>query len=328
MKLLLVGDDPRDALAIREAITETGEADDRLEHAQGLARALDRIRTEPPDVLLRVDPGVQERLHLGRQRPRLGFRAAADGRTVELIQAPGQVGGLRGHVLARVPGIREAVRSETPHRRGIDGRSIRDLRARIVGEVLRRSVRYAMERAHLSAELARAREQLNNLSLRDELTGLYNRRGFSVLAEQQMRLARRWDTGLLVLVLDVDGLDSINDRLGRAAGDRVLAEAAELVRESFRDSDVKARVGGDEFVVLMSGAADGTCEVVDQRLTQNIERLNAQSDRPFPVSLSGGVAKWDPASGQTVADVLDTAEHLMHEQKRGIGGQIGCGGAS
>ena len=119
-----------------------------------------------------------------------------------------------------------------------------------------------------------------------------------------------------------------DDRLGRAAGDRVLAEAAELVRESFRDSDVKARVGGDEFVVLMNGAADGTCEVVDQRLTQNIERLNAQSDRPFPISLSGGVAKWDPASGQTVADVLDTAEHLMHEQKRGIAGQIGCGGAS
>jgi len=303
MKLLLVGDDPRDALAIREAITETGEADDRLEHAQGLARALDRIRTEPPDVL---------RLPLGPE----------GGGLAPLVQVRRRAPDVPVVVLVR-PGDDELAQLALK-----EGAHDWLVRARIDGELLRRSVRYAMERAHLSAELARAREQLNNLSLRDELTGLYNRRGFSVLAEQQMRLARRWDTGLLVLVLDVDGLDSINDRLGRAAGDRVLAEAAELVRESFRDSDVKARVGGDEFVVLMNGAADGTCEVVDQRLTQNIERLNAQSDRPFPISLSGGVAKWDPASGQTVADVLDHAEHLMHEQKRGIGGQIGCGGAS
>jgi two-component system, cell cycle response regulator len=303
MKLLLVGDDPRDALAIREAITETGEADDRLEHAQGLARALDRIRTEPPDVLL---------LPLGPE---------GDG-LAPLVQVRRRAPEVPVVVLVR-PGDDELAQLALK-----EGAHDWLVRARIDGAVLRRSVRYAMERAHLSTELARAREQLNNLSLRDELTGLYNRRGFSVLAEQQMRLARRWDTGLLVLVLDVDGLESINDRLGRAAGDRVLAETGQLIRESFRDSDVKARVGGDEFVVLMNGAADGTCEVVDQRLTQNIERLNAQSDRPCPVSLSGGVAKWDPASGQTVADVLDTAEHLMHEQKRGIAGQIGCGGAS
>jgi diguanylate cyclase (GGDEF)-like protein len=147
------------------------------------------------------------------------------------------------------------------------------------------------------------------------------------LAEQQMRLARRWDTGLLLLLVDIDGLDSINDRLGRAAGDRVLAETGQILRDSFRDSDIKARVGGDEFVVLMNGAAEGTCEVIDQRLTKNIERLNAHGDRPCPLSLSGGVARWDPTSGQGVAELLDTAQHLMHEQKRGMAGQIGCGGA-
>ena len=90
--------------------------------------------------------------------------------------------------------------------------------------------------------------------------------GFTVLAEQQMRLARRWDTGLLLLVLDVDGLDAVNERFGRSAGDRALAETGQLLRESFRDSDVKARVGGDEFAVLLGGAGEGTCEVVDARL--------------------------------------------------------------
>jgi len=302
MRLLLVGDDPRDALAIREALAQTGGGDYRLEHAEGLSRGLDRVRTDPPDVLL---------LPLGPE---------GDG-LAPLVQVRRKAPDVPIVVLVR-PGDEELAQLAVK-----EGAHDWLTRARPDGELLQRAVRYAMERAHLTKELATAREQLNRLSLRDELTGLYNRRGFSVLAEQQMRLARRWDTGLLLLVLDVDGLDSINNRLGRAAGDRVLAETGQLLRESFRDSDIKARIGGDEFVVLMNGAAEGTCEVIDLRLTQNIERLNAGSDRPCPLSLSGGVAKWDPASGNGVAEVLDTAEHLMHEQKRGLAGKIDFGGA-
>ena len=132
-----------------------------------------------------------------------------------------------------------------------------------------------------------------------------------------------------MLILDIDGLDAINERGGRGAGDRALVEAGQLMRESFRDSDVKARVGGDEFAVMLTGAGEGTCEVIDQRLTQNLERLNAGSERDCPLSISGGVSRWDPASTHGVAEVLSNAEHLMHEQKRGLSTKLGgcVGGA-
>jgi two-component system cell cycle response regulator len=301
MRLLLVGEDPKDALAIREALAQRGENGYRLEHAEGLSRGLDRVLSQPPDVLFLSmidgdgdDDGIRS---LGALR-----RKAPDVPVVVLVR----------------PGDEELASLAVK-----EGAQDWLVKARLDGDMLVRSMHYAMERAHLSRELADAREQLNRLTLRDELTGLYNRRGFSVLAEQQMRLSRRWDTGLLLLVLDIDGLDAINQRFGRAAGDRVIAETSHLMRESFRDSDVKARVGGDEFAVMLTGAGEGTCEVIDQRLTQNLERLNAQSDRDCPVSLSGGVARWDPNSTQGVAEVLAHAEHLMHEQKRGISGKLG-----
>jgi diguanylate cyclase (GGDEF)-like protein len=301
MRLLLVGDDPKDALVIREALAQYGENGYRLEHAEGLSRGLDRVLSEPPDVLFLSmidgdgdDDGLRSLIALRRKAP--------DVPMVVLVR-PGD------EDLASLA-VKEGAQDWL-------------IKARLDGERLHRSMRYAMERAHLTRELADAREQLNRLTLRDELTGLYNRRGFSVLAEQQMRLSRRWDTGLLLLVLDIDGLDAINQRFGRAAGDRALVETSQLLRESFRDSDVKARVGGDEFSVLLAGAGEGTCEVIDARLTENLVRLNGTAERESPLSLSGGVARWDPQSGQGVTEVLGHAEHLMHEQKRGIAGKLG-----
>ena len=296
MRLLLVGDDPRDALALREALAGWGENGYRLEHAEGLSRGLDRVLSQPPDVLLLSiadgegdDDGIRSLVALRRKAPDV---------PVVVLVRPGD------EELASLA-VKEGAQDWL-------------VKARLDGEMLVRSIRYAMERAHLSQELADAREQLNRLTLRDELTGLYNRRGFSVLAEQQMRLSRRWDTGLLLLVLDIDGLDAINQRFGRATGDRAIAETSQLLRDSFRDSDVKARIGGDEFAVMLTGAGEGTCEVIDQRLTQNLERLNARGERDAPLSLSGGVARWDPASTHGVAEVLSHAEHLMLEQKRGV----------
>ena len=301
MRLLLVGSDANDALLVRRAMSETGGDGYRLEHAETLSRGLERARADKPDVLL---------LALGPE---------GDG-LAPLVQVRRRVPDLPVVVLIR-PGDEELARLAVK-----EGAQDWLVKARIDGELLERSIRYAIERFHLSKDLADAREQLNRLSLRDDLTGLYNRRGFTVLAEQQMRLARRWDTGLLLMVLDVDGLDAINERYGRSAGDRALAETSQLLRESFRDSDVKARVGGDEFAVLLNGAGEGTCEVLDARLTKNLDRLNAARE-DGPLSLSGGVARWSPTTGQGVAEVLEHAEHLMREQKRGTrSGSLGCVG--
>ena len=303
MRVLLVGDDPADALLVRRALAESDRDGYRLEHVDTVARGVARAAADPPDVLL---------LALGPQgdglAPLLQVRKKAPGVPVIVLICPGDedLGALA---------VKEGAQDWL-------------VKARLDAEVLERSIRHSLERSTLLRELAEAREQLNALSLRDERTDLYNRRGFAVLCEQQMRLARRWDTGLLLLVLDVDGLEAINDRFGRSAGDRALEDVAQLLRESFRDSDVKARVGGDEFAVLLNGAGEGTCEVLDSRLIQNLERLNARRDDACPLSLSGGVAKWTPSSGESVADLLTQAEHLMHEQKRGVVGKVVAGGLS
>jgi two-component system, cell cycle response regulator len=297
MRVLLVGDDGDDALVLRRALAESGGDAYRLEHAPALARALERIRSDRPDVIF---------LELGPDNDRLGplvqVRKRAPDVPIVVLVRPGE------------DDVATLALKEGAHDYLIP--------ARADGELVLRSIRYAMERAHLVRELAEAREQLNGVSLRDELTGLYNRRGFNVLAEQQMRLARRWDSGLLVLVLDVDGLDAVNEKFGRRAGDDLLVEAGQLLRESFRDSDVKARTGGDEFAVLLTGAAEGTAEVIDARLTQNLARLNGLQGRRSDLSLSGGLAKWSPTSGQGIAELLEHAEHLMHEQKRGLPGNV------
>src|SRR5438067_8867126 len=205
MRLLLVGDDPRDALAIREALAQGGENGYRLEHAEGLSRGLDRVLSQPPDVLFLSiadgngdDDGIRSLVALRRKAPDV---------PVVVLVRPGD------EELASLA-VKEGAQDWL-------------LKARLDGELLVRSMRYAMERSHLTRELAGAREQLNRLTLRDELTGLYNRRGFSVLAEQQMRLSRSWDSGLLLLILDIDGLDSINQRFGRGVGDGLLVETGQ-----------------------------------------------------------------------------------------------------
>ncbi|HEY0971402.1 MAG TPA: two-component regulator propeller domain-containing protein [Gemmatimonadales bacterium] len=111
-------------------------------------------------------------------------------------------------------------------------------------------------RALTRASARAAREEvLRTMSLRDDLTGLYNRRGLLTLAEQQVRVASRDRRGFVLLFADLDGLKGINDTHGHAAGDRAITDAAALLRETFREADIIARLGGDEFVVLLPHAA-------------------------------------------------------------------------
>lgn len=120
-------------------------------------------------------------------------------------------------------------------------------------------------------------ERLHILSLTDELTGLYNRRGFFTLAEQQLKIANRLKKGPVLLSIDLDDLKWINDTFGHVEGDRALKETAHILRESFRDSDVMARIGGDEFVVLQLVDEDsGAAETLTERLQNNLEVFNAK----------------------------------------------------
>jgi len=158
-------------------------------------------------------------------------------------------------------------------------------------------------------------EKLLALSLIDELTGLYNRRRFFVLTEQYLKLSVRTEKKLLLLFIDMDNLKWINDHHGHNEGDRALIDLANILKKTFRDSDIVARIGGDEFVVL-SESTDEKGEVVLTRLDENIKDHNTNRSRCYPLSISVGTTRFDPNYPISVDELLSKADALMYAQKR------------
>jgi diguanylate cyclase (GGDEF)-like protein len=165
-------------------------------------------------------------------------------------------------------------------------------------------------------ERKRMEEEIRNLSLTDELTGLYNRRGFTLLAEQEMKLAYRIKKSMLLFFGDVDDLKMINDTYGHAQGDLALQELAGVLRETFREADILARIGGDEFVVLAVDATTENAEVLTNRLRSFQEKSNQQGDRPYQLTLSLGIALYDPEAPCTVSEMIARADGRMYQQKQ------------
>jgi diguanylate cyclase (GGDEF)-like protein len=171
------------------------------------------------------------------------------------------------------------------------------------------------EDAGVLKDLARMLEQdLESLSLAtlDELTGLTNRRGFDAIAAHTIAMCRRVGEPATLLYFDLDEFKRVNDTLGHAAGDRVLRTFARQLSANFRDSDVVARVGGDEFCVLLTSA---TTEDVERPLSLLRGRLETREGEPL-VSFSVGVAPYDPARHQNVQALVEEADLLMYRQKR------------
>ncbi len=193
-------------------------------------------------------------------------------------------------------------------RTGSGGTALGDARSRQVSELLMRAVRCAAKQYMLQAELG-------NLALTDELTGLYNRRGFMAMAERQMRLGRRTGRGMLLFMMDVDGLKQINDSFGHLEGDRVLKRTAEVLEETFRDSDVIARQGGDEFAVLAIEAAGHSERTIQARLFDGLDSINAEQSH-YEISLSIGFARFDPRNCTSIGKLMAKADQAMYEQKR------------
>jgi diguanylate cyclase (GGDEF)-like protein len=165
-------------------------------------------------------------------------------------------------------------------------------------------------------ERRRVEEELRCLSLTDELTGLSNRRGFFNLVEQLLKMARRMNTVIYMLYADVDNLKSINDTYGHHEGDTVLRDIAHLLKATYRESDIVARIGGDEFVVIPVGTSGDDVSKILGRLDTSIEKYYARVSRSYRVSVSVGVTSYDPGRPCTVKELLARADRLMYEQKR------------
>ncbi len=165
-------------------------------------------------------------------------------------------------------------------------------------------------------ELVNLREKLRSLSLVDELTLLYNRRGFSTLATQQIKTANRMRRLLLLFFIDLDDLKLINDRLGHTVGDQALKDVALVLRQTFRESDILCRLGGDEFLALaMETEAEGA-EAIIQRLQHNLQCWNQEDQRPYQLSLSVGVSFYNPEQPCSLEELIDRADAEMYRRKR------------
>jgi len=157
--------------------------------------------------------------------------------------------------------------------------------------------------------------ELRYLALTDDLTCLFNRRGFFAAATQQLKLAKRNGQSLLLLFCDVDNLKKINDTYGHHEGDLALIRTADALEQSFRGSDILSRLGGDEFVALASETSNQTQEVILRRLEKNLKKSSATEPR-YTLSLCVGVARFDPKRATTLGELMVQADKAMYEKKR------------
>jgi diguanylate cyclase (GGDEF)-like protein len=175
----------------------------------------------------------------------------------------------------------------------------------------------ALLQIKLTKARARQLDHAGLLSLTDPMTGLYNRRGYEVLATQLLKDAAREGRSAMLMFLDINGLKTINDTLGHAVGDDAIVAAARLLRSTFRDADVIARLGGDEFCalgVLPGPPKDGSPQL--DRLHDAVAFYNTREGAPFHLSLSGGLAIWSPDAPKTLEALEAEADQRMYADKQ------------
>jgi diguanylate cyclase (GGDEF)-like protein len=282
--VLLIEDDPYDAELTMSILGEIRSFRCMAERAETLARGLERLSRGGVDLVL-LDLGLPDSLGLG---------------TFELayVQYPDVpiiiLSGLADEEMA-IKTVQEGAQDYL-------------VKGNFDGNLLARAIRYAIERHRIKAEL-------KSLSLTDELTGLYNRRGFLTLARQQIKIAHRLKKKLLLVYTDMDNLKWINDTLGHKEGDRALKEMAEIVSSTFRASDLVARMGGDEFAVLGLEEAEADFSKIRLRLRERTGLSGQDPAKPYPLSFSMGFVEYDPEKPESIDDLLVRADKLMYVEK-------------
>jgi len=197
------------------------------------------------------------------------------------------------------------------------------VKGRVNGALLLKSIRYAIERNHASRELTRiaqelqlANQRLEHMALNDPLTELLNRRGLQDVLTHEVARAHRSGSNLVVLLIDLDDFKKINDNQGHSAGDAVLKEIALRMKRSLRSTDYAARVGGDEFLILLPD----TIPAEGMKIAEVVR--GAICDKPIDASgtaltatASVGVISVPP-NAQTIDDLLAETHHVLYRSKR------------
>jgi diguanylate cyclase (GGDEF)-like protein len=285
LNILLVEDNPGDIRLFKEALKEAYASKFGLVHCSSLAQALDQLQTAHPDVIV-VDLGLPDAFGIDVVR-RTRIRAPA---------VP---------VVVLTSRVDEALGLQALHEGAQDYLIKGELDARL----LARALRYAIERHRMQVAL-------QSESLMDELTKLYNRRGFMALAGSHIKSAERTRTSFALVFIDLDGMKHINDTLGHLEGDHALIEAAGLLSRAVRQSDILARFGGDEFVLLLTTAEKDSQEVIRHRLQEQLDACNALPGRRYRLSFSVGVVTAGVDRWLTLEDLVAEADAMMYRQKQ------------
>lgn len=285
VRLLLVEDNPVDAMRLRQLLARARSASFEVESVGTLDQACRRLAADPPDLVL-LDLDLPD--SIGAETHGAVSCAAPAVPVVVLCRGGDESLGIAavGH------GAQDYIMKQS-----------------VSAEGLARVVRCAIERHRVVASL-------RGMSLTDELTGLLNRRGFSTIAQGHLRLAGRTGQRFLLFFVDVDGLKEINDRHGHHRGDEILVRAAEAFRRTFRQSDVVARYGGDEFAILALDTSRDQGQSIRRRLAENVAAENTRLAREVRLSVSVGSISVDGASEVPLGALLAQADQALYHDKR------------
>ncbi len=165
----------------------------------------------------------------------------------------------------------------------------------------------------MSGKINNLENDLHNLSLTDELTGIRNRRGFYLIGEHMFLDSKRNGTPLDILFFDLDNLKIVNDTFGHSTGSQLLLDFATLLRKNFRQNNVIGRLGGDEFAVL---SGHGNLGIPLNRLQNAANALNSSGKKPYSISFSVGEVSEEPGMNDSFAKFVDRADAVMYEHKR------------
>ena len=274
----------QDARRSRELLDSNGPAVYQITHVAGLDHAAQRISSGEADILL-LDLGTKQKQ--GRALMEAARAAAPDLPVVILSDTEDEA--------LAVESLQHGVQDFLA-------------KGQLDRATLARSLRYSIERHRLQ-------KTLQGLSLIDDLTGLHNRRGFLTLAGQHLRVVLRKGAGLLVY-LDLDNLKSINDTFGHLEGNRAIVVVSNILRGCFRQSDILARMGGDEFCVLMTDAGKDSEQQVRKRLQQRVDFTNELSSWHFRISFSMGFATVPSIRQPSLDELLRIADERMYQEKK------------
>ncbi|MBN1587447.1 MAG: diguanylate cyclase [Candidatus Omnitrophica bacterium] len=284
LKFLVVEADTEDIKIIQDTLSDSDILNADLDFEGSLKDALSHLATKQPDAIL-LDPNLPDSEGL---------------KSLQILRD--QAKDLPIVVMASDGDTETGVRAI---RRGAQDYLIK---GKVDVELLSRSVRYALERQRILGEV-------RSLSMIDELSGLYNRRGFLAMVQQQMEIGIRAKQYMLLVFVDVDGLKAINDTYGHQTGDQALVETANLMKDHFRRADILARIGGDEFAVLAIDAKKESAEAIKNRINQGIDAWNKESRYEFDLSVSLGIGIYDPDNPCSVDALLAQADFDMYREK-------------